>query len=866
MVLHHSHLDVGYTHAQPILLELQKEYIDQALLLCEQTEDWPENCKFRWTCESSYVVLKWLETSDLRQIEKFKHYLHNGQMSISASFMHTAPLCSAEVLAKMLSAVKKLRDQFDIRIKTAIHHDVNGQPWPYSQLLMDAGVEFFMMGINVHFGGIPLTRPMAFHWEAPDKRKLLTFHGEHYSLFGQICNLHERDTQVIADGLAKYLKRFEDMPDYPFDFAYLTATNLPLYDNNPPDRELASLLRKWNEEGHEQTISFVTPEQLYERVKRHEQKLSVHAGDWTDYWNFGSASSAKEVKLSRKTKQGMKAVELLDAFEPIQELPYQIVKKQAWEQIQLFDEHTWGAFNSTTEPEHLNVAIQWMHKAHYAYQANSLTGFLLGKQMEKLAHNPLQSDKPEGLLLVNPSPATLTYEIRIPSAFQIEGCHLAADRMRHVLMNHERMESGDSYGTVELKPFSWREIPFQSMQIQEQANDIVVENGRIETPHHICTFDSTTGRITGVYDKKLKWHVLDSSSPWTFFQYVQETIDPLYHPEDRSTIFPRDIEKGNNSISVWNHEWKAKRSTYTSLKQCMVERAANSATLVLKWDAPGVSNLEQRITFFNYRPEIELKASFHKQDITTPEGTYFAFPLQLDKWQCHYDTAGQMVELDKEQLPGVCRDWITVDKQVSMYDGFKGVTLACPDAPLVQVGGFNFGKEQKEIPRDPNPLLLAWPMNNYWDTNYRAHQPGYASFTYVLSTFQNFDETQATMAGTRAITPVLALPVIHCAEGQSGQWIECKGDGAVLYDIKQAEDGNGVILRLVNVKNESVDTQLRFPKHHITSASVVNVLEEDKTVIENNSLESEGLLSNNGVHVSLKSKQMIHMRLHLTSA
>lgn len=464
LVLHHSHLDIGYTHAQPILLEMQKRYIDQALQMCEMTEGWAEVNRFRWTCESSYPVIRWLETAKASQVDRFKHFLHNGQMSIAASFMHMTPLCSAEELATTLLPVRQLRRQFDIEMKTAIHHDINGQPWPYNQLLLDAGVEFFIMGINIHFGGVPFNRPNAFHWEAPDRRKLLTFNGEHYSLFSQICDVNAKDTNIMAQGLAKYLEKVEKNPEYPFDFAYLTATNLPLYDNNPPDRDLPELIKTWNAEERGLTISFVTPEQLFARVRNHASDLPIYAGDWTDYWNFGSASSAKETRLNRRTKQGMKAVELLDAFQTEEDPSYKRMKKEAWHQIHLYDEHTWGAFNSVSEPDHPNVDIQWMHKAHYAYMANSLTGYLLNAQLEKLAENPLQSEEPEGIMLVNPSSVAVMHDIRVPSSFKSTGRHLNADRMRQVLMNNDTNHSGTSFGTIKLPPFSWRKMPLEAMQ------------------------------------------------------------------------------------------------------------------------------------------------------------------------------------------------------------------------------------------------------------------------------------------------------------------------------------------------------------------------------------------------------------------
>ncbi|GHO42044.1 glycosyl hydrolase-related protein [Ktedonospora formicarum] len=856
LVLHHSHLDVGYTHPQPIILELQKRYIDQALDLCERTEDWPANSRFRWTCEASFVVLKWLEEASEQQIARFSRYLHNGQLSISASLMHITPLCSAEEAARTLYPVRQLRERFGLDFRTAIHHDVNGQPWSYGQLLLDAGIEFFIMGINIHFGGIPLTRPLAFHWRVPDGRSLLTFHGEHYSLFSQICHPASNDTAIMAAGLDKYLQKIEAMPDYPFDFIYLTATNPPLYDNNPPDPELASLLRRWNAEGREQTISFVTPEQLYARVKAQTHRLTTHAGDWTDYWNFGAASSALETKMSRRTKQGMKVVELLDAFQPECDRHFLAMKAQAWEQIHLYDEHTWGAYNSVTEPQSFNATVQWMHKAHYAYAAHSLTGYLYATKLEHLNNNPLQSEEPEGLLLVNPTPFPGTHDLHIPESFTQKGRHLVAHRMGQDVLGSELcVETGPSYGLIDLPPFSWRKIPLKTLQASAPSPEIIVSEGRIETPFHICTFDQITGRITGLYDKKLDWQVLDDTSPWTLFQYVRETVDPLFHVEERRTIFPRDVEKGNNSISVWNHNWHARRQSCTRLLRCWVERREHCVTLIMQWEAPGVDALEQRFTFFSYRPDVEMTAIVHKQAITSPEGIYFTLPLNLQAWRCHFDSAAQWVELDQEQLPGVCRDWVTVDRCVCVYDEDRGVALACPDAPMVQVGDFNFGKEQNTIARNPHPLLLAWPMNNYWDTNFRAAQPGIVSFTYNLSTFQRFTPAQAQAAGMRAANAVVVAPVINCEAQEAGQWIRVEGAEVVLFDVKPAENGNGILLRLHNPGHASADVRINFPIASIQQAWRTDALEDNKEELHTTPEEA--------LPLRLSARQTQHLRVIL---
>lgn len=828
LCLHHSHLDIGYTHPQPLLLELQRDYIDEAIDLCLETEHMPEESRFRWTCEATLPVLKWLETAPPERIDQFRRLLQNGQMSIAAFPMHTTPLCNADQMARLLYPIRALRERFGIAVNTAINHDVNGQPWPMSQILLDAGIEFYITGINIHFGGIPFPRPAAFRWQTPDRRELLTFHGEHYSLFSQFFHTSERDTKLMDQGIREYVSRLEQN-GYGYDFAFLTATNPPLFDNNCPDPELAALIKRYNEEGHEQVIRFVTPEMLLERVRSiPADQIPAHAGDWTDYWNFGSGSSARETRLTRRAKRGLKKAEFLEAAQGHPGLHYQRVKEEVILQSALYDEHTWGASHSITTPDHPEVLSQRTHKSKMAYQAADLSAYVLGKQMETLAGNPGQSTEPEGVVLVNASDVPQQVELHVPETYFMKGRHLAAARVKDFLPYGAEEQAVKRFGTIDIAPYSWRKIPFSALREQAgEEKQYTVSADAIETPFYRMTFDPQSGRIRQIYDKRRGWEMLDPHSEWTFFDYVRETIDPQFHEEHRSTFFPRDVDLGNRSISVWNHEWKAKRKGVERIVSFSIEQHADSVVYVMRSEAEGVKSLEQRITLSARHPRIGLSAVLDKEDIRTPESVYFAFPLQLDAgWRSHYDTAGMFVELDREQLGDVSRDWVTVDETVSIYDGRKGVTLACPDAPLVQIGGFNFGKESKRIERGANPLLLAWPMNNYWDTNFWASQPGCVHFYYELQPFGQFDPVEAYRLGVSAGNPVAMNVAVHCPEEESGEIIRTAGDGIAALYVKPAEDGNGTIVTLRNIGAAASEFSYAVPGRTVRRAALVNTLEE----------------------------------------
>jgi hypothetical protein len=154
-------------------------------------------------------------------------------------------------------------------------------------------------------------------------------------------------------------------------------------------------------------------------------------------------------------------------------------------------------------------------------------------------------------------------------------------------------------------------------------------------------------------------------------------------------------------------------------------------TLERTVEAPGVTHLVQRISLLANDPVIHLEVELELALNQDPQGIYLAFPVAMDAgWEAAFDTAGATVRLDEDQLPGACRNWVTAESMATMWDDQGAIALLVPDAPMVQFGDFHFGPPLDAIPRPDNPLLLAWPVNNYWGTNFPQVQPGRIHLRY----------------------------------------------------------------------------------------------------------------------------------------
>ncbi|MDE6204154.1 MAG: hypothetical protein K2G19_11850, partial [Lachnospiraceae bacterium] len=583
---------------------------------------------------------------------------------------------------------------------------------------------------------------------------LLTFVGEHYSLFSQFFKTWEGDTGLMHEGICDYVQRLESQ-GYNWDFAFLTATNPPMFDNNCPDAGLADLIRRYNEENHEYKVRFATPEMLRDKLlSMGENAFLSYGGDWTDYWNFGCASTARETKINRLAVRTLESADMLECMTGFSGRRYTDARREAELNALMYEEHTWGASQSVSAPWDYESISQLIHKQEMAYRAADLAGYALGTQIEKLAGNPFQTDILEGITVVNPTAVTQNIPLTIPEGWMRKERQLGAVRQKRYIPYIEAGTPKEYYacqpekdwGKIPVPPYSVAVLSFdeiRSLKQEKEENPFVLTEGGLETPFYKISFREKGGGIKQIYDKIKQRNLLDDSGTWGFFELVRETVDGTCQKKIRRTIFPRDVDLCNQNISMWNHQWEAERTGSGKNTRWDVEVQGRKAVLRGKISMEGMAYAEQTVTFYEDGAEIDLTIKVNKEAVYEPEGIYLVFPLALKEgWECVYNTAGQFVRLDGQQLGNTCRDYVTVENGIALYDNEICYSLACPHAPMVQAGGFHFGRENRQIRREANPLLAAWPMNNYWDTNFAPCQRDTAEFCYRLQINSHADVLQ----------------------------------------------------------------------------------------------------------------------------
>src|SRR5215470_4091869 len=97
-LIHHSHTDIGFTHDQPVVWEMERRFLDAAIDAGEQHLDHDGDHAFRWVVETIVPLLYWLDHSTDRQIERFLHLERAKRIEVMGMFAHITPLADTTEL------------------------------------------------------------------------------------------------------------------------------------------------------------------------------------------------------------------------------------------------------------------------------------------------------------------------------------------------------------------------------------------------------------------------------------------------------------------------------------------------------------------------------------------------------------------------------------------------------------------------------------------------------------------------------------------------------------------------------------------------------------------------------------------------
>ena len=883
-LIHHSHTDIGYTHDQPIVWDLHGRFIEEGVRLAGKYAKSNTDGAFRWTVENTGVLYEWLKHASREKVKRFIQLEKAGRIEVTGMFANITPLLDTDQLIELLHLVARLRDEYGFSISHAMNCDVNGELWSLVDLLLDMGIEGFTMAINTHFGGSPLDRPNVFWWQGPSGRKILAYNGWPYDTgwrFGI-----GRDEKTLEDWWPKIQQRMDDI-NYPLPVLMMQSFH-PFGDNGPAFEGFTRFIDKWNAQGNNPHIVLATPKIWWDAVKPYADRLSTYSGDWTDFWNFGCISSAKETATNRGSRARLRSADGIAAalLGPAKPLPtahaartYGRYRDEAWKLLNLWDEHTWGADLSLHAPESEDTAAQWYHKASYAYQARSLSLLL---QRDALADfsRYVSGASANDLLLFNPLPwprrmmGEVPHHVASPRGTPDDataGRH-SQDRVWSTDLWTEAAQTDNGILNSIRMGIGPVEVPGYGFTIIKRADLIELtpnnwgEQTVVENKYCRLSFNTDSGGVTSWYEKATGHEWVDAAAGYPLNGFVFEEV------ADKDTSWPRwllfRMQWDSNEVERargWKPSWRANRLRPTAVQTHRVYRTPFGQRIIQILKAPGITGpLVQSVFLPDGEDFVEYESWWVMGQNVHPEGTYVVFPFNIPDAAARIDLGGQTMIAGKDQIPGVCFDYYTAQQYVDLSNQELGVTVALPENPMVQFGDFHFGHNQREFKLE-RAMLLGWVTNTYWETNFRAHQPGGVHARYrVYPHTGGFDPIRAQRQG---LDTAFSQPLLqHMGEPKAKPLFPVTGQLLRLPEsldpdrpvftlhVKPARKDGGLVVRLYNTSDTAQTARIGSGLQHIAAAQRCDLSENPQEALT---------VTNGEVSVQIPAHQVATLHLEI---
>ncbi len=782
-LINHAHLDIGYTDYQPNVRRKHWETIDSAVAFIERSRNGREGERFRWNIEGQWPLEGYLTERDSTRRESLVRLIRSGDIAISAFYANLMTgLSSADELVRSLSYTRTLR-RLGMPVTMAMTSDVPGFTWGVVPSLSHNGIRYLSSGPNFqeylpkHGDRIGWTidelgdRP--FWWMGPSGRdSVLTWvAGRGYSWAGGFPKgrIRVEDADVVTSYMAD-LRR----AGYPYDMVQLRYAIGG--DNGVPDGHLADEVRRWNETFASPRLVISTVPELFAAFeKKYGAAIPRLRGDFTGYWEDGAMSTAREQVMNRASGHRLGQAAALAAIRGARMDPKR--RWDAWREVTLWSEHTWGADRSISDPDDPGVAHQWQWKAERAERGDSLSRGLLGAAgPDEPASNAVDIWNTS----IWPAPGV----VQLPAWLTRRG-----DRARATdgtALATQRLANGALAVTLPtLQPLGATRVILESGLVpRERRRAAKAAGDSIWNDNVSVRVDLATGAVRSV-----RWRgkqlVAGASGGWAWYRY----------------LLGRDTSKTRSARDA---------------KVEIINEGPVVATIRVTATGPGSQLFQSDISLDAEGETISISVTMDKLPVRAKESVHLGFPFRVPGGTVRFEQPFAVVRPDSDQLAAANRQLFPAQRWIDISNEEFGITLATPDTPLWEVGGLTAeafrrddGIEQWLRRALPGTTLYAYLMNNYWHTNFKADQSGPVTFRFIVEPHGPYDPRRATVLGSLASEPPLATP----AESGPSRWSLFRLDNAFVEvsGLAPTEDGKGVIMRLWNTSDQSQSVGFQWP-------------------------------------------------------
>ena len=816
-VVPHTHLDIGFTDYQGKVAEMQARVIDQAAGLIRQHPD------FRFSMDGSWDLEQLLNTRSPAKQEEILNLIREGKIAMPAQYCNLLTgYASLETLYRSLYYSKSLARRYKLPFDYANITDVPTYTGAYPSVLASAGVLYWTGGANND------RAPVFFHehwnerspfwWEGPDGKKVLFWYSRHYM---QVQTLFGLPPQLAAvrESLPIYLQAFSK-PGYKPDATLIFGTQVENTDLVP---ETATFVDEWNAQYAWPKLRYATFIDFFHYMEDHYgSDLPTYKGDGGPYWEDGVGSDAFYAAEDRRNQNRALSAEVLSSVtrgvDANLGAPQELIA-DIWRNILLFAEHTWTSWNSISSPDHVEAVKQLEVKDDRATRARLEIDDLVNRSMSQLAD---QIHIPANTLVVFNSLNWRRDAVVETDLFEHASL---TDLTTHEAVPLDVLWNKEGFLRVRFLARDLPPVGYKCFAIsygeRNPAMPASTAEAVVENEFYRITVDAASGAVSSLFDRQLKRELVNTASPYKFGQYLYVTGG-----DGRTRMIHPDMTLPTPKLTV--HAASGGRLVG-------VRKLAWGRSIRLESQALHTPRIRTEILLFDRQKKIEFRYEVRKDSVTTKEGVYFAFPVAAARPQFAYATQQGWVDPARDLMKGASLEWFNVQYWMAARSDGAAVGIVPVDAPLASFGDINRGEWPGEF-HPKSATLFSYAMNNYWHTNYRAAQGGDFTFRYVLTSAATLEPEALTRLGFESMRPVEMNYVVgqdkpgnpeRPLPPEGAGFLETDQPDVALITWKQAEDGDGVILRLQETAGRATNATLRFPRETVRSANVCSGVEDN---------------------------------------